>query len=221
MIKNLKLPNYSDIINRNNEPKCQIIINFFSNEKDKTSIPKNSQKHLISDEIIDFKNETINIDSLDSSTSILKLFVLIDGKKLVNAVDQKQPNFYIIKLKDYEVKNDYHELNLKLMDNIEINLLLKVKNIIGGSSFKDRMNIFQKKTTILPSENPSNAIITGINMKDRLKLFNSTNYSSSNYSKSKTVIISNKSNQPIIEKPEKNNDNKNLINKEKKIEEKN
>ena len=106
------------------------------------------------------------------------------------------------------------------MDNIEINLLLKVKNIIGGSSFKDRMNIFQKKSTILPSENPSNAIITGINMKDRLKLFNSTNYSSSNYSKSKTVIISNKSNQPIIEKPEKNNDNKNLINKEKKIEEK-
>ena len=106
------------------------------------------------------------------------------------------------------------------MDNIEINLLLKVKNIIGGSSFKDRMNIFQKKTKIPPSENQSNAIITGINMKDRLKLFNSTNNSSSNYSKSKTVIISNKSNQPIIEKPEKNNDNKNLINKEKKIEEK-
>ena len=102
------------------------MINFHSNEKIKTAIPKYSQKHLIKGEIVDFQNDTIKIDSLDSSKSILKLFVIIDGQKVGNNNDKNNPNFFIIKLKDYEIKDEFNELNIELMNNYEINIELKV-----------------------------------------------------------------------------------------------
>ena len=75
------------------------------------------------------------------------------------------------------------------MNNIEINLELKVKNIIGGGGFKARMNMFQKKTQNSP-ENQNNVISTGVSMKDRLSLFNSTNNNqTTNLRKSVTVDI--------------------------------
>ena len=57
------------------------------------------------------------------------------------------------------------------MNNIEVNISLKIRNIIGGG-FANRMNVF-KKNTLNQSQNQSEIISTGISMKDRLKLFNS------------------------------------------------
>ena len=150
------------------------MINFHSNEKIKTAIPKYSQKHLIKDENVDFQNDTIKIDSLDSSKSILKLFVIIDGQKVGNNNDNNLPNFYIIKLKDYEAKDEFHELNIEIMNSFEINLELKVKNIIGGGGFKARMSMFQTKPQ-KSSEPQNNVINTKNSMKDRLNLYNNNN----------------------------------------------
>ena len=121
---------------------------------------------------MDFNNDTIKIDSLNSSKGILKIFVCIDGKRAEND-NKENPNFYTIILKDYEVKNEFHDLSFNIMNNIELNISLKIRNIIGGS-FANRMNIF-KKNKLNQSQNQSEIISTGISMKDRLKLFNSRN----------------------------------------------
>ena len=145
------------------------MINFHSDEKTKTSIPKNSQKHIIKEEIVDFKNDSINIDSLDSSKGILKLFVSIEGVKVKNN-NEDEPNFYTIKLKDIPVKNEFQDLSFQIVNNIVINLSIKVKNIIGGG-FASRMNMFKKKNE---SNETKNIIKTGagISIKDKLKILN-------------------------------------------------
>ena len=79
------------------EPKCQILVNFYSDIKVKSAIPKYSNKHLIKEEKIDFNKDTIKIDSLDSSKGILKIFVYIDGKR-EESDNKNKPNFYKITL---------------------------------------------------------------------------------------------------------------------------
>ena len=150
------------------EPKCQILVNFYSDIKVKSAIPKYSNKHLIKEEKIDFNNDTIKIDSLDSSKGILKIFVYIDGKR-EESDNKNKPNFYKIILKDYEIKNEFQNISFIILDNIEINMSLKIRNIIDGSSLASRINMFTKKeTNVLESHE---VISTGVNMKDRLKIF--------------------------------------------------
>ena len=191
------------------------MINFHSNEKIKTAIPKYSQKHLIKDEIVDFQNDTIKIDSLDSSKSILKLFVIIDGQKVGNNNDNNLPNFYIIKLKDYEAKDEFHELNIEIMNSFEINLELKVKNIIGGGGFKARMSMFQTKPQ-KSSEPQNNVINTKNSMKDRLNLYNNNNQKP----KLKKSVTSDILNIKFKQANENTEHTKNIISKEKIKEEK-
>ena len=191
------------------------MINFHSNEKIKTAIPKYSQKHLIKGEIIDFQNDTIKIDSLDSSKSILKIFVIIDGQKVGDSNDNKMQNFFIIKLRDYEVKDEFHELNFEIMNNFEIDLELKVKNIIGGGGFKARMSMFQTKSKN-SSEAQNNAINTGISMKDRVNLYSNNNPKP----KLKKSVTSDILNIKFKKANENKELNKNEISKEKNKEEK-
>jgi len=167
----------------------------------------------------------IKIDSLDSSKSILKLFVIIDSQKVGDNNDKNNPNFFIIKLKDYEIKDEFHKVKIEIMNNFEINLELKIKNIIGGGGFKSRMNMFQTKFKNT-SEIKNSVISTGISIKDRQNLL-------------KSKLIINKGNSPELNKEnnlnsaiqnsehndsnvnkskEKNsNDNKNINKKEKDI----
>ena len=127
---------------------------------------------------------------MDSSKGLLKIFVLIDGKK-VGKENKKEPNFYSIKLKEFEVKNEFQDLGFKILDNIEVNISLKIRNIIGGG-FAARMNMFKRQET---NQQTSGVISTGISMKDRLKLFNS-----------KTLIwTNNKSNTTINITPKETN----------------
>ena len=55
------------------------------------------------------------------------------------------------------------------MNNFEINIELKVKNIFGGGGFKARMNMFQTKSKN-SSEIKHSVISTGISIKDRQNL---------------------------------------------------
>ena len=155
----------------------------------------------------------IKIDSLDSSKGLLKIFVLIEGKKIVNNENDKKPNFYNIILKEYEVKNEFQDLFFKILDNIEVNISLKIRNIIGGG-FAARMNMFKKQEI---NHQTSGVISTGVSMKDRLKLFN-TKLSTPN-------IINNPNinNSLIKEKTIQNKssiNNKEIINKKEEVKEK-
>ena len=198
------------------------MVNFHSDDKIKTAIPKYSQKHIIKEENIDFKNDTIKIDSLDSSKGILKIYVYIDGKR-EESNNKDEQNFYTIILKDYEVKNEFQNLSFTILNNIEVNISLKIRNIFGGG-FAARMNMFKKQTSNT-SESQSGVISTGISMKDRLKLFGSKLPKSEKINKPSNKIsppkikVSNELSGKIANNLNINNTN--VIKKEKVDEEKN
>ena len=152
-----------------------------------------------------------------------------------NDANKKEVNYYTIKLKEYEIKNEFQDLNINMMNNtIEINLELKVRNIFGGGGFKAKMSLFQFKGSSGP-EIQSSVIQTGMNLQDKIKLFGNNNKTITNndFKKSNTVIISNNNkfnsfkkekektpekkntNNITDKKQDKNSDKKNEINKDK------
>jgi hypothetical protein len=168
MVRNLNVNFLYIKFEKKDEAICQVLINFISDEKTRTSIPKNSKKHVMTDEIVDFKDDLIKIDSLDSSKGILNLFISINGEK-VQSYEENVPNFYKIILKDYEVKDKFVDLNFNIVD-IEVNMSIKVRNILSGGEFASRLNMFKRKSEMISGS--SGIISTGVSMKDRLKLFN-------------------------------------------------
>ena len=81
----------------------------------------------------------------------------------------------MIKLKDFEVKNEFQDLSFNIVNNIGINLSMKVKNIIERKRLNSRLNMFEKK---FDNNNASHNIIStgaGLSIKDKLKLINNTN----------------------------------------------
>ena len=72
------------------------------------------------------------------------------------------------------IKNEFQDLKFIIVNNIEINLSIKVKNIIGGGGFASRMNMFKKKSD---NTDGSGGIIStgaGVSIKDRLKFLKNT-----------------------------------------------
>ena len=89
----------------------------------------------------------------------------------MKSTNETEQNYYTINLKDFEVKNEFQDLTFKIVNNIEINLSIKVKNIIGGGSLASRLNMFKKAND---TNLTSSIISTGakISIKDRLKMLN-------------------------------------------------
>ena len=112
-----------------------------------------------------------------------------------------------------------------MSNTIEINLSLKVRNIFGGEGFKAKMNLFQSKVS--SSIEVQNSVIqTGMNLKEKIKLFGSINKNNQNNDlrKSSTVIIKNNNefnSVKIKKEKEKTPEKKNINNIQDKNEEKN
>ena len=116
-------------------------------------------------------------------------------------------------LKNYEIKDDFHDIIIKLEHELEIKLSLKIRNIIAKNEFKYRMSIFSSNNkNSISSERKSNIISTGINMNDRLKLFNKIDYNSS-LTKRNTEILEKK--LPLKETNSEIIDNNETFEKEK------
>ena len=81
------------------------------------------------------------------------------------------------------------DLSFEIVNNIVINLSIKVKNIIGGG-FASRMNMFKKKSD---SSETKNIIKTGagVSIKDKLKMLTD---------KSKDIFQNETQNKPIPKK---------------------
>ena len=135
----------------------------------------------------------IKIDSLNSSKGILKIFVLIDGKK-EESDNKSEINFYTIILNKYEISNEYHDISFILLNNIEVNISIKIRNVIGGKGFAERMNMFKKQSNC-QSETHTGIISTGVSMKDRLNFFR-TKFSENTEIKPKSQLISKKIKTP-------------------------
>ena len=125
-------------------------------------------------------------------------------------------------MKDYEVKNEFQNLNFTILNNIEVNISLKIRNLFGGG-FAARMNMFKKQASNT-SDSQSGVISTGVSMKDRLKLFSNKFPKSENINKPtnkispKKISLSNELSGKITNNLNLNN---NIIQKEKVDEEKN
>ena len=146
----------------------------------------------------------------------MKIFFYID-KKRIESNNQNVPNYYTIILKNYEVKNEFQNLSFILVNNIEVNISLKIRNIFGGSGFSARMNMFNKKSKG-SSESQSGVISTGISMKDRLKMFGNKFVNDTNVKNTINKLSSQKINDTqISEKNNDNNSNNNSANKKEKV----
>ena len=94
------------------------------------------------------------------------------------------------------------------MNNIEINILLKIRNIIQGGVFASRMNIFKKHTQ---NVSESRVISTGVSMKDRLKLFSKNISDNNTNNNTKKPIIKNVTKKLVHSEESNNTKNENII----------
>ena len=104
----------------------------------------------------------------------MKIFIDINNKKIENE-NKSEKNFYLLKFKDIEIKDEFQEFNYKIVNDIEVKLNIKVKNKFNSEKVE---NLFQK---FQPNQNqkrgyyrPNSIIGTGVNMKERLAMFSNT-----------------------------------------------
>ena len=105
----------------------------------------------------------------------MKIFIDINNKK-IESNNKSEPNYYLLKIKDIEIKDEFQDFNFKIVNNIEVKLSMKVKNKFNSQKVG---NLFQKFQPIQnkkegTSERKS-VIGTGVNMKERLAIFSNNN----------------------------------------------
>jgi len=100
----------------------------------------------------------------------MKIFLDINNKK-VESENKSEPNYYLLRFKDIEVKDEFQEFNYKIVNNIEVKLNMKVKNKFNSAKVG---NLFQKFQPIQNKKEEiaqKSVIRTGVNMKERLAMF--------------------------------------------------
>ena len=153
----------------------------------------------------------------------MKIFIDINNKK-IESENKSEPNFYLIKFKDIEVKDEFQEFNLIVVNNIEVKLNMKLKNKFNSEKIE---NLFQKFQPIQNKKEErakrKSVIGTGVNMKERLAMFsnnkkdNNTNNRNSTTKKIKIVDNLNGKDSKVKTKDEKN---KEIVNEKEKEKEK-
>ena len=81
----------------------------------------------------------------------MKIFLDINNKK-VESENKSEPNYYLLRFKDIEVKDEFQEFNYKIVNNIEVKLNMKVKNKFNSAKVG---NLFQKFQPIQKRRNCS------------------------------------------------------------------
>ena len=110
----------------------------------------------------------------------MKIFIDINNKK-IESNNKSEPNYYLLKFKDIEIKDEFQDFNFNIVNNIEVKLSMKVKNKFNSQKVG---NLFQKFQPIQnkkegTSERKS-VIGTGVNMKERLAIFSNNNKKENN-----------------------------------------
>ena len=119
----------------------------------------------------------------------MKIFIDINNKK-IESENKSEPNYYLLKFKDIEVKDEFQEFSFKIVNNIEVKLNMKVKNKFNsvkvGNLFQKFQQVQNKKEEIFQ---PKSIIGTGINMKERLAMFSNAKKDNSNIKISSTKNV--------------------------------
>ena len=149
----------------------------------------------------------------------MKIFIDINNKK-IESENKSEPNFYLLKFKDIEVKDEFQEFNLIVVNNIEVKLDMKVKNKFNSEKVE---NLFQKFQPIQNKKEEAaqrkSVIGTGVNMKERLAMFSNNkkdnNTNNRNSTTKKLKILDNLNGIDSKVKPNDEN-NKKIVNEKEK-----
>ena len=72
-----------------------------------------TKTHLIGNESIDFnKDGAAKLVSINSSKGVMKIFLDINNKK-VESENKSESNYYLVRFKDIEVKDEFQEFSYK------------------------------------------------------------------------------------------------------------
>ena len=121
---------------------------------------------------------------MNSSTGMLKIYININGER-IKSNNEDEPNFYTILLKNIEIKNEFQDFNYNIVNNIAINLSIKVKNIISGGGLAARMSMFNKKSD---NNEEHKVILTGTSIKDRLKFLQNKSITQNKFEQKNKVV---------------------------------
>ena len=101
----------------------------------------------------------------------MKIFISINNKKIISE-NKTEPNYYLVKFKEIEIKDEFQEFNYKIVNDLEVKLNMKVKNKFNSEKVVNLFQKFQqannKKEEVIQ---PKSIIGTGVNMKERLAMF--------------------------------------------------
>ena len=101
----------------------------------------------------------------------MKIFISINNKKIISE-NKTEPNYYLVKFKEIEIKDEFQEFNYKIVNDLEVKLNIKVKNKFNSEKVVNLFQKFQqannKKEEVIQ---PKSIIGTGVNMKERLAMF--------------------------------------------------
>ena len=118
--------------------------------------------------------------SINAFKGVMKIFVDINNKK-IESENKSELNYYLVKFKDIEIKDEFQEFNFKIVNNIEVKMNMKVKNKFNSEKIG---NLFQKfqpgQNNKEESSQPKSVIGTGVNMKERLAMFSNINKKDNN-----------------------------------------
>jgi len=120
-----------------------------------------------------FKNEIIHFFNIDSFTSIINIYLEIDGKRIKSEKSKK--NFHKLVLSELEANNQKREINCVIVEDAELKILVKIiskytRFFRKQSNFVQYINEINKKGRKIsqPSIDGSDLRMT---IKDRIKIF--------------------------------------------------
>jgi len=123
-----------------------------------------------------FKNEIIHFFNIDAFTSIINIYLEIDGKRI--KAEKSKKNFHKLILNELEANNQKKEINCIIVEDVELKILIKIISKYKRF-FRKKSNSVQYINEIKGRNNKGRKIsqipIEGVDLrmsiKDRIKIF--------------------------------------------------
>ena len=135
-----------------------------------------SNEHTIRGGNVDFRNELIKIENIEKENDLIKLYIIINGKK-VESKYGTFPNYFLLKLNEIKSMKDYQEFTFNIVNNLMLKLKFRIIRQEIKSKNSANIKVMPNTESILNNEKLIYKPIININngalsMKERLKVFN-------------------------------------------------
>ncbi len=121
-----------------------------------------------------FKNEIIHFFNIDAFSSIIKIYLEVDGKRI--QAEKSKKNFHKLILSELEAHNTKREVNCVIVEDAELKILIKIIRKYTRF-FRKKSNTVKYRTQIKNIRGRKNsqpfvkAVEPRMSIQDRIKLF--------------------------------------------------